>query len=121
MKDPREFEEELALLSKLGQVPPPRHVLVCRAPQPSKPAGDGVVRVAEPFWLRPHATFEHVGPLYPVGTVVTITGPAQGTKGSLALFPVSVGGVAGYAALSARDMEGCTTFRHPDDEAAKAT
>lgn len=91
---------------------PATPAMVPNSTMPSLPS-DCAVRVASPFWLRPRATFEHVGPQYPAGTAVTITGPAQSTQGSLALFPVSVAGVAGYAALSTRDMEGCTTFRHP--------
>lgn len=85
------------------------------APQtaPSATRPDCAVRVASPFWLRPTQTFERTGPQYPAGTAVTITGDAITTQGSLALFPVSVAGRMGYAALSERDMVGCTTFRHP--------
>lgn len=78
-------------------------------------------RVVERFWLRPRATFDHIGPIYEGGTeVVAIARPlgADGRpmrRGSLTLYevrafrPVASGWAVGhgYAALSHDDLLSC--------------
>lgn len=71
------------------------------------------IRIQSVMWLRPTATFDHVGPQIPAGTPVTVTGPKVQDRGSLALYPVLVNGQRGYGALSAADFLGCTTFPGP--------
>jgi len=86
-------------------------------PAPSGPAsGSGPtcpIRVQSPMWLRPTATFDRTGPQFPAGTAVTVTGPKVQERGTLALYPVTVGTQRGFAALSAEDFLGCTAFPGP--------
>lgn len=65
----------------------------------------------ERFWLRSTATFGHVDangvqfPVFPAGTVVTISSGLPGTRGSLRLYRISVpDGRDGYAAFSLADI-----------------
>lgn len=71
------------------------------------------IRVQSQFWLRPRATFDREGRNFPAGTAILVTGNKLEERGTLALYPVTVGAQSGYAALSAADFVGCTAFSAP--------
>ena len=71
------------------------------------------VRVKSQFWLRPTRTFERQGPNFPANTAITVHGDTGMRQGSLGLYAISVGTQYGYAALSARDLEGCNVVEPP--------
>lgn len=89
-------------------------------PLPTAPAPSAcTVTIASQAWIRPTATFSHVGPNVPVGTQLVLLGRTNSTSGSMRLYRVRVAsgehvGLEGFAALDVSDTNtaaptGCLT------------